>query len=335
MAVSAALALSIEDSSQVATARRAAAELARRLTLDDDTAGRLALVVTEAAANVLRHGRGGRILLRITEHAAAGVEVLALDQGPGMDNVARCAADGYSSGGTPGTGLGAIQRQADFFDAYSRPNRGTALLMRVAPRRAVTAPRDVLVAGVSIAKPGEEVCGDAWDEEPRRDGTTLLVADGLGHGPAAAEAAAVAVQTFRGGRNKRPGERLDLIHAALRATRGAAVAVLDIDLPERVVRFAGLGNISAFIDDGGAVRHLVSHNGTAGHVARRIEEYTYPWPAGGVLVMHSDGLATVKDLAGYAGLLARHPGVVAGVLYRDFVRGRDDATVVVAAGRRP
>ncbi len=335
MAVSAALALAIEDSSQVANARRAAAELARRLTLDEDTAGRLALVVTEAATNVLRHGRGGRLVLRTTGHEPAGVEVLALDQGPGMDNVARCAADGYSTGGTAGTGLGAMQRVADFFDVYSRPERGTALLLRVAPRRAPAAARDLVVAGVSIAKPGEELCGDAWDEEPRRGGTTLLVADGLGHGPAAAEAAAVAVQTFRAGRNKRPGERLDLIHSALRATRGAAVAVLDIDLPERVARFAGLGNISAFIDDAGAVRHLVSHNGTAGHVARRIDEYTYPWPAGGVLVMHSDGLATVKDLGGYAGLLARHPGVVAGVLYRDFVRGRDDATVVVATGRRP
>ena len=335
MEVSAALALPIEDSSQVADARRAAAELARRLTLDEDTAGRLALVVTEAATNVLRHGRGGRLVLRATGREAPGVDILALDQGPGMVNVARSAEDGYSTGGSAGTGLGAMQRVADFFDVYSRPDRGTALLLRVAPRRAATPARDLLVAGVTIAKPGEEVSGDAWDEEPRRGGTALLVADGLGHGPDAAAAAAVAVQTFRGARNKRPGERLDLIHSALRATRGAAVAVLDIDLPERVARFAGLGNISAFIDGDGAVRHLVSHNGTAGHVARRIEEYTYPWPPGGVLVMHSDGLASVKDLAGYAGLRARHPGVIAGVLYRDFVRGRDDATVVVATERRP
>ena len=122
------------------------------------------------------------------------------------------------------------------------------------------------------------------------------------------------------------------LHEALRATRGAALAVAEIDTDRHVVRFAGLGNIAASVHDGGPVRHLVSTHGTAGHAAHKIAEYTYPWPAGSVLIMHSDGVASLRDLDPYPGLLHRDPSLVAGVLYRDFARGRDDATVVVARG---
>jgi hypothetical protein len=48
--------------------------------------------------------------------------------------------------------------------------------------------------------------------------------------------------------------------------------------------------------------------------------------------MYSDGLASLRDLEPYPGLMARDPAVIAGVLYRDFSRRRDDATVVVARG---
>ena len=52
---------------------------------------------------------------------AARLDVLALDRGPGMSDVDRCLADGYSTAGSPGTGLGAIGRLADQFDIYSSP----------------------------------------------------------------------------------------------------------------------------------------------------------------------------------------------------------------------
>ena len=48
--------------------------------------------------------------------------------------------------------------------------------------------------------------------------------------------------------------------------------------------------------------------------------------------MHSDGLTTHWTLERLPGLAARHPSLIAGVLYRDFKRGRDDVTVVVARG---
>ena len=48
--------------------------------------------------------------------------------------------------------------------------------------------------------------------------------------------------------------------------------------------------------------------------------------------MHSDGLSTGTASTRYPGLAVRDPALIAGVLYRDFTRGHDDATVVVAEG---
>ena len=321
-------AVPVQDPSQVAEARRAGADLARGLAFDDERAGRLSLVVTESATNLVRHGGGGQMLLRaVNSHGAAAVEVLALDRGPGMTNVARCLEDGYSTAGSAGTGLGALRRLSALFDLYSHQGHGTAILSRVGD---MGLRRGMVVEGVCVPAPGEEVAGDAWDEEVRADGVAILVADGLGHGPAAAEASAAAVDAFRHSRWQPPAARLEAIHLAMRGTRGGAVAVADVDRAARLVRFAGVGNIGALVLDGDRARWLMSHNGTAGHVVRKIDEVTVPWPARGLLLMYSDGLGTPREIGAYPGLAERHPSLVAGVLWRDLARGRDDVTVVVA-----
>jgi anti-sigma regulatory factor (Ser/Thr protein kinase) len=319
-------ALVVQEPSQVAQARRAGVALASAVGLDAERAGRLSLVVTESGTNLLRHGGGGQILLRALDGAAA-VEVLALDRGPGMANVGRCMEDGYSTAGSAGTGLGAMRRLSSLFDLYSRQGRGTAILSRIG---AGALPRTTMVEGVCVPARGEEVAGDAWADEPRADGVAILVVDGLGHGPAAAAAAAAAVEAFRHARWQPPARRLEAIHAAMRGTRGGAVAVADVDRTARRVLFAGVGNVGAAVVDGDTPRWLMSHNGTLGHAVRRIDEVSAPWPARGLLLMYTDGLATPREIAAYPGLMERHPSLVAGVLWRDLARGRDDATVVVA-----
>jgi anti-sigma regulatory factor (Ser/Thr protein kinase) len=324
-------AVAVAEPSQVAHARRMSAAIAADVRLDAERAGRLALVVTESATNLLRHAGGGQILLQpVNGHGAAAVEVLALDRGPGMTNVDRCMEDGYSTVGGAGSGLGAMRRLSSVFDVYSRPGHGTAILSRVGetpPRARVT------VDGVCVAARGQDCCGDAWDEEPRPDGVTILVVDGLGHGLGAAEAAAAAVAAFRRAKFEPPARRLEAMHAAMRSTRGGAAGVAEIDLATRRVRFAGVGNIGAMVLDAEKAekpRFLMSHNGTLGHTMRKTVEVSVDWPARGLLVMYSDGLGTPRELAAYPGLAERHPSLVAGVLWRDLARGRDDVTVVVA-----
>jgi hypothetical protein len=188
-----------------------------------------------------------------------------------------------------------------------------------------------VTSAVCLPNPGEEISGDSWAVAVSVERTVLMVADGLGHGPLAATASRAAADTFEASAAHAPSEILQEIHGALRSTRGAAVAIAEVDSAARSIRYTGVGNISGAIVVDGATRQMVSHNGTVGHDARRIQEFEYPFPARARLVMHSDGLGTHWRADRYAGLWRRHPSLVAGVLYRDFVRGRDDVTVVVLA----
>jgi serine phosphatase RsbU (regulator of sigma subunit) len=187
---------------------------------------------------------------------------------------------------------------------------------------------------VSVAIAGEPVCGDAWAAQLGPHQASLLVADGLGHGVLASEAAAAASAVFMGAPARPPAELVSTMHDALRSTRGAAVAVVNIDIDERLARFSGLGNISGTIVTPDYKRvTLVSHNGTAGHIARRVQEFSYPLLRGAVVVLHSDGLTAHWNPADYPGLWGRDPALIAAVLYRDFNRRRDDSTVAVVSTR--
>ena len=317
------------DASQVGMARRAASALGRRLGFDEHEAGKVALVVSEVATNLVKLARDGEILLGVARDGAVrGVGGLALDRGPGIANLAECLRDGYSTAGSPGTGLGAVRRLSATFDAYSG-DAGTAMVSFLWPGS--PPPRDGIdVEGVCVAKPGQDRCGDAWAfvHEPRR--TLVMVADGIGHGPDAAAAARDACRVFEAAA---PGAAvLDLlarVHDALRPTRGAAAAVAELDPGKRIVRFAGIGNIAGTIVLDGHTRSMVSQHGILGHTVRKLQDFSYPWPPGATVVLHSDGLGTRWTFDAYPGLGRRHPLLAAAVLYRDFRRGNDDTTVVV------
>ncbi|WP_207622100.1 ATP-binding SpoIIE family protein phosphatase [Alienimonas californiensis] len=339
-------AFAIGDSSGPGEARRAAVALAGRLGFAETERGEIALIVTEAATNLTRHAGGGTLILRPfppggLHDAESGLEILVLDRGAGMPDVDRCRVDGYSTVGGAGKGLGAIARLADRLEIHSDPGRGTALLARVylgpPPPASGAGAETVQVGAVHLPMPGETVCGDAWAVDERPDRRRLLVADGLGHGQFAAEASGEAVRVFRERADLPLEDLVHALHAALRGTRGAALAIAEQDLSRDAgpgepgeLRYVGVGNVSGQLFDpaDGSGRSLLSHNGTVGAKLLRVQRVVLPWPAGGLLVMHSDGLATGWRLADHRGLVTRHPGLIAGLLYRDFVRGRDDATVV-------
>jgi anti-sigma regulatory factor (Ser/Thr protein kinase) len=326
----------VTEPSHTAEVRRFTTQLAQTTGFNESEAGGVALVTTELATNLLKHGSGGEIVVRPVIHRRVpGVELLALDRGLAIANIAQCLRDGYSTAGTQGTGLGAISRLAAVFDIQSQPGKGTAVMARLRPGKADELPEDrIEVGAICKPMPGEQRCGDGWACEILPERFIFVLVDGLGHGPGAAVAAELAIASMRQHRAETPAAIVQSAHHALRATRGAALAVAEIDLAQQKVRYCGIGNISAAIVTGENLRHLVSYNGTAGHEARKIVEFTYPWTANALLIMHSDGLMTRWDLQAYHGLIQRHPSLIAGVLYRDFVRGRDDVTVVAAKGAR-
>ncbi len=321
------------DAGQAGEARRLATVIASDLGFGETERGNLAIVVTELARNLVIHATAGELVVRpLRDGDATGVEVLALDRGPGIANVADCLKDGYSTAGTSGTGLGAVRRLSALFDIHSIPGVGTAMLARLwsgRPARRPGAQSRPDIGGICLPMPGEDVPGDGWAVDHNGTRSRIFVTDGLGHGPFAGAAAQEGIAAFRRNADASPGETLEAIHAALRGTRGAAAAVAEIDSSQRLVRFAGVGNIAGAILSAGGGRHLVSHNGIVGHQVRKIQEFTYGWPQDALLVMHSDGIETRWSLDRYPGVATRPPSLVAGLLYRDFARGRDDVTVVV------
>lgn len=335
MAVRALISVQVSEATQVAEARRLALALARSAGFSESDNARLAIVVTELAGNLLKHARTGELIVsHLDGHPPHGIAVLALDRGPGFD-VSRSLQDGYSTAGTPGTGLGAARRLGSTFDAYSQPGGGAAVLVRVWPDPAPPPPGPLDIGGLAVPKHGEDVCGDAWTCRLEPGCAWLILADGLGHGLAAADAARAAIDVFHAARGRKPAEILHHLHPALRHTRGAAVAVAELDLAQGSVRYAAVGNISATILGPDRDYNMVSHNGTVGHEMPRVQEFVYPWAADSTMVLHSDGVSHRWDVRHAPGLLRRDSLLIAGVLYRDFRRERDDATVLVVKQNSP
>lgn len=325
--------ITLTDLSSVGEARRAGLRLAANLGMDELKSGKLAVLITESARNAVIHGGGGQAVISALSDGPSGktIDLMVLDKGPGIKDVARAFQDGYSTSTTPGTGLGAIRRMADAFDLFSGP-QGTALLVRVNEKPLADTTLDV--AGLAVPLAGEIACGDriAWIQA--RDRTIVIAVDGLGHGLEAARASDEAVRIFEEHHTETPARLLARIHDALKKTRGAAAAIAEIRPLSGTLDYAGIGNISGVIASRNGTRSLISHNGTLGHIMTRIQEFKVEWPSDGTLIMHSDGLQSRWDLSGYPGLLARAPGVITGVLLRDFRRRHDDSSVVVIKGRQ-
>lgn len=325
------IALPVQDQSQVSETRRRATDLAERQGFGEVDSGRVALVATELATNILKHGKGGEILVGpFGEGPDGGIELIALDKGPGIANFGASLADGYSTAGTAGKGLGAVVRQSHFVDVASWPGLGAAVLARLKRGQPPEGSDDASVVGaVSIAQLGQDVCGDSWSMSIGPEEATVMVADGLGHGPEAAEAAVEAVRLFHRFNGHRAPALLEYIHGGLRATRGAAVSIARFQPATGKITYTGIGNVAGVIATNGELKRMVSMPGTAGHNARKIQGFEYPF-ASGLVILHSDGIASSWTLERYPNLAARHPTLIAAVLYRDLTRHRDDATVLVA-----
>lgn len=311
----------IDDATQVGAARRMAARLAEYAGLDDTRAGQLGLVVVELATNLFKHARQGRLFLRAEgEGDSAVIDVVAVDQGPGMD-LERCFRDGFSTGGTSGTGLGAVRRVATLFDAYSDA-RGSVLFARLGtmpgPRR----------GSVALAIRGELESGDRWQFLPTPRGWSAAVVDGLGHGAEAARASDI-VAREHAALPESPAHCLALAHERSRAGRGAAASIVAYDAAAASLVHAGVGNVAVSVvglEDG---RGLASQNGTLGAACPAVREQRIDAPRRSLVVMHSDGLSSRWSIRTHPGLRSRHPQVIAAALFRDAWRVRDDATVLV------
>jgi len=320
----------LDDATRVGTVRRTATELASVLGLAANQGANLAIIATELATNLVKHASDGVMHVRPVRDAdTAGVQVVSIDSGPGMTDVARSQVDGQSTAGTLGIGLGAVARLSDRCEVYSAPGRGTIIVAEVwgGPPAA-----RAWAAGITRPLSGETVSGDGFAHRVRGDRYQVMVCDGLGHGPLAAAASHAAFGAFHAAPPGSPAEVVRHLNAAMGHTRGAAVAVAEIDPEAAAVKLCGLGNIASTVVSGGQRRGMVSMPGIAGHHRSGLREFGYPFPGGAVLVMHSDGVSGRWDLDGYPGLASKGPLVLAAIVLRDAGIRRDDACVLAARG---
>lgn len=176
---------------------------------------------------------------------------------------------------------------------------------------------------------GEDIAGDEAVIARQPPLTLIGLADGLGHGPHAAEAASVFCRYVQE-RVSTPLEEL-LMGAGemLTPTRGAAAALLRIDEHAGEVEFAGVGNIALKPVTKTAMPSFCSA-GILGRRVRRLRSFRFPISPGDILILHSDGIASSFDLAPFRDL---EPQEMARRIVEVHKKSFDDATCVVALYR--
>jgi anti-sigma regulatory factor (Ser/Thr protein kinase) len=336
--------LPVRAEEDVGAARRTVARMAG--SLPGAQAGSAELAATELATNLVRHATSGGYLL--CRAAGGGMELLAVDRGPGMPPGGPAPAGMAPAGVAPagvapagmapragglGVGLSAVRRLSAVFDCYSRPS-GTVILARLhgcPPSR--NGPLAWGAVNVPLGGSGES--GDGW-AVVAAGRLTALVVDGLGHGPPAAQAAQAAISALGTCPNGDIERLLRRAHEAMLGTRGGVLAACAIDPGRDELTYAGVGNIAGRLLHGTRSRGLVSHDGTAGTqiALPRAKVLAYPWAPGAVVTLASDGIGRHWDAAAYPGLLHHDPAVIAATLHRDHGWGADDAMVLVIRDTR-
>jgi anti-sigma regulatory factor (Ser/Thr protein kinase) len=325
--------LRVDDESSPGTVRRHVTELSARLGFDESRIGETAIVASELATNLVKYAQDGQVVLRLLRRGTTGgLQVIALDSGPGIRNLSAMFGDGESSSGTLGIGLGAVSRLASSHDAYSLPGSGTVVVATF--WQDGSTPSEPF-AGLTRAIAGEEECGDAYAVRRTEHGYLLMLCDGLGHGTLAAHASREAVRIFRSSTDSSPATLLARIDAGLVGSRGAAIAIGHVEPERGQLTYAGVGNVAGRIEGGGRSHGLVSMPGIVGHRMRPGRDTVYDVPAAAVVVMHSDGLTQRWELSSYPGLPERTPLVIAATLMRDAAVRHDDAGVLVLGGGQP
>lgn len=322
--------LKIAETSGVAEARRRSRRAGSAIGFDPVTVEHVAIVTTEITQNILRHGGGGKIL--IESFGAPGLErlyIIGVDEGPGIVRLDRMLKDGVTTGTSPGTGLGAIKRLSDRMDVETGPASGTIVAAEFRSRivRAAEPPDDV---GLRLAYPGERKCGDSLATRRTGAQSLYMVCDGLGHGTNAATAALAARTAFLRTRESDPVAILGRIGEALDGTRGAVAAVVRLDRSIGRLDYAAIGNITTIVVQNGHAKRLAVRDGLLGGRPARAHGERIAVESDGVLIMHSDGLATLRKLEDRSALLHRSAPVMAARLLHESTRGRDDVGVLVA-----
>ena len=295
--------------------------------------GEIDLIVSELTSNLQKHATGGAEILVAVYDELGGdyAEIICIDNGPGIADINKVLADGYSSVNTLGHGFGSIKRLSDKFDIFSQSGWGTIVLVRVYKSPKKDCPRKIAnVYGLVIAKSGERDSGDGFYYQTTKNGFKILVADGLGHGKDANLAVNEAVHQFRLCASESAVETIRFIHQGIRKTRGMVGNVFLFNNTTKKWTIAGVGNIATRLMSGLEQKNYLPYNGIIGHnIPGTMNDITYTQEEYNQFIACSDGIRSRWDTQKFPLIYKSDPMVLAAAIYKEYARRTDDMSVII------
>jgi anti-sigma regulatory factor (Ser/Thr protein kinase) len=337
--------IAITEEAHIGAAKRGIRRCVSEAGFTERQLAEIEIAVKEIGSNAVKFGQGtGQIFFGRTdsEIEPAGLEIVYVDKGPGIQDTSMAVEDGFTTAGTLGAGLGAIKRMADEFyifsnvrsqsrrlPAYGRTTHGTVLVFR----KCVDGPRapthqKALWGAMTRPASGFEENGDAYIIKRVGDRQLLTMIDGLGHGLGALQAAREAVATIESLAPQSLETIIKSTHEALRPTRGAVLGLAAIDCVTGQIEYAGIGNTDFRVLGGRSPMRLISLNGTLGSRLDRVKVFKEQLPKVATIIMSTDGISERWDVDSYPGVLGLHPQLLCAAVMRDYSRSNDDATIL-------
>ena len=337
--------LDIDSNADVGVCRRKAVKLATHIGFDAIKSGEVAILVSELATNVLKHGGGkGKLLMCKMQDAynRRALEIWCCDSGIGIPDFNLALDDGFTNKNTLGIGMGTIRRFTDVFEKCSENGltlNGTELIssqykhclhiVKWLPEplwKGVN--RQLLLGAASRPKPGELLNGDSYLTVHLSATKTLAaVIDGLGHGKEAHLAATILKEQILLKSDMPLNELIQYLHNSVRGTRGAVIGLVLINTDANTLQFVGIGNIEGFVRSVSDKKSLISYGGILGHNMRTPRFFEFKFDVGDSLCMYSDGLNSRWNISDID--WKEHPQKNAEYLIQNYSRMNDDATILI------
>ena len=338
--------------------------MASGLGFEEKASEEIAIAVSELASNLVKHAQQGQLTLTpLNANDRPGIRVESRDAGPGIADVERALADGVSTTGSLGYGLGTVNRLMDTFDIHSQPGAGTHIVCTRWQRAGLprVSPSPLEFGAATRAHPAMRENGDSFVLKTWDASVLVGVIDGLGHGQFAHRAAETARQYVE----SHFDQPLDAIFRgtsrACRASRGVVMALARFDWGLEVgdwklevrddetrrslksnfqsprsniqLTFASIGNIEARVFGNAAPVNLIVRRGVIGGHAPHVLVTTHHWEPRDLLVLHTDGLSSHWRWEDFPYLAQESATRTAQRLLQRLAKEDDDATVVVVKGK--
>jgi serine/threonine-protein kinase RsbT len=125
--------VSISQDKDIVTARQRGRAMASKIGFSSTDQISIATAISELSRNIVEYAREGEIVIamvRAQDNGQPGIQIVARDNGPGINDVGLAMKDGYSTSRSLGLGLPGTKRLMDEFEIDSKPGKGTRITIR-------------------------------------------------------------------------------------------------------------------------------------------------------------------------------------------------------------